>query len=103
MINILIAGFGGGLVRNLVGFTKHQYSYKDVKFDVSYFLTMGFISGVIGVMTAMATKELGLTFFGPYFTPAVAFFVGYTGGDFVENVVKIIMKKPSLYNLPKDD
>jgi len=97
MINVLIAGFGGGLIRGLVGFIKHQYSYKNVGFDLPYFLAMSFISGVIGVLTATAAKELGLTFFGGYFTPAIAFFVGYTGGDFIENIVKIVLKKPSLY------
>ncbi len=101
MINILIAGFGGGIVRGLIGFIKHQYSYKNVKFEIPYFLTMSFVSGVIGILVAMATKELGMTFFGDYFTAATAFFVGYTGGDFVESIVKIILKKPSLYKFPK--
>ena len=36
------------------------------------------------------------------FTPALAFVIGYTGGDFLENVYKIIIKKPSLYSFPKD-
>ena len=57
----------------------------------------------IGVLTAMAIKELGLTFFGlPQLTPALAFIVGYAGGDFLENVYKIIIKKPSLYSFPED-
>lgn len=99
---ILISGFGGGMVRGLVGFIKHQYSYKNVKFEVPYFLAMCFFSGVIGVLTAVAMKELGLTFFGGYFTPAMAFIIGYAGGDFIENIYKIIIKKPSLYSFPKE-
>ncbi len=100
---ILIAGFGGGAVRGLVGFTKHQYSYKNVPFKLPYFLGMMFISGIISVLTAMAIKELGLTFLGsPQLTPALAFVVGYAGGDFLENVYKIIIKKPSLYSFPED-
>ncbi len=102
-VSILIAGFGGGVIRGLVGFVKHQFTYKEVKFNLSYFLAMMFISGVIGVLTAMAIKELGLTFFGlDHLTPALAFIVGYAGGDFLENVYKIIIKKPSLYSFPKD-
>lgn len=96
MIGILIAGFGGGAVRGLVGFVKHQYSYKNVGFDLPYFVAMSFVSGSIGVMTAMATNELGLGLF-EIFTPAIAFFVGYSGGDFVENVAKIILKKDNFY------
>ena len=102
-LSILIAGFGGGVVRGLVGFIKHQYSYKSVPFKLPYFLAMMFISGVVGILTAVAIKELGLTFFGlTQLTPALAFVVGYAGGDFLENVYKTIIKKPSLYSFPED-
>jgi len=100
-LSILIAGFGGGAVRGLVGFIKHQFSYKNVKFEIPYFVVMMFLSGIIGLLTAIAIKELGLTFFGlPQLTPALAFVVGYAGGDFLENIYKIIIKKPSIYKLP---
>ena len=102
-LSILIAGFVGGVVRGLVGFIKYQTSYKDVEFNPTYFLTMMFISGIIGLLTAIATKELGLTFFGlSQLTPALAFVIGYAGGDFLENVYKIIIKEPSLYSFPGD-
>ena len=95
---ILIAGFGGGVIRGLVGFIKHQYSYKRVGFRLPYFLGMMFLSGIIGFLSAVVTKELGITFLGiDYITPAIAFVVGYAGGDFIENLYKIILKKPSLY------
>jgi len=96
-ILILIAGFGGGAVRGLVGFVKHQYSYKNVKFEIHYFLTMMIVSGVIGLLVAAATEKLGFELLG-YFPPALGFIVGYAGGDFVENIYKIILKKPSLYS-----
>jgi len=83
---ILIAGFGGGVIRGLVGYIKHQYSYKNVGFNTPYFFTMMFLSGIIGVLTAVAVKELG--------SSAVAFVAGYAGGDFLENIYKIIIKKP---------
>jgi len=102
-LSILIAGFGGGVVRGLVGFVKHQYSYKNVGFNLAYFLAMMFISGTIGVLTAITVKELGLTFLGlPQLTPALGLIIGYAGGDLLENVYKIIIRKPSLYSFPKD-
>ena len=102
-IFFLIAGFGGGAVRGLVGFIKHQFAYKNVKFQLSYFLTMIFLSGIIGFLAAIAIKETGITFLGlDYLTPALAFIIGYAGGDFLENLYKIIVKKPSIYPLPED-
>lgn len=94
-ISILIAGFGGGVVRGLVGFIKHQFSYKNVGFNVPYFFGMVFLSGVVGLLSAVAIKEVGLTLEG-VFSPALSFIVGYAGGDFIENIYKIIIKKSSL-------
>jgi len=93
---ILIAGFGGGVIRGLVGFIKHQYSYKNVGFNLPYFLGMAFLSGMIGLLSAVVVKEIGLTLLGT-FNPALSFIVGYAGGDFIENIYKIIIKKSSLY------
>lgn len=93
---ILIAAFGGGLVRGIVGFIKHQFSYKNVPFRLGYFLGMTIVSGLIGMVVAVAIKELGFTLFSQ-FTPALAFVIGYAGGDFIENIYKIIIKKSSLY------
>lgn len=96
MFSIIIAAFGGGILRGLVGFIKHQFSYKEVKFRFFYFLGMMFVSGVIGVVAALAIKEIGFTLLGS-FTPALAFIIGYAGGDFIENIYKIIIKKSSFY------
>lgn len=93
-LSIAIAGFGGGVVRGLVGYIKHQYSYKNVSFDIKYFFGMSAVSGIIGLLTAIAIKEVGLNFLNvSYFSPAVAFIVGYSGGDFLEGIYKIILKK----------
>ena len=86
---ILISGFAGGMVRGLVGFIKHQYSYKNVGFDLLYFLAMIFLSGIVGLLTA-ATFNLN---------EFSSFIIGYAGGDFIENMYKIISKKPSLYSI----
>ena len=94
---VFIAGFGGGFVRGLMGFVKHQYSYKEVKFNLPHFLSTMLISGSIGVLSAVAVRELGIGVLGvPSVSPAVAFVIGYAGGDFIENVAKIILKKPEL-------
>lgn len=93
---ILIAGFGGGAIRGLVGFIKHQFSYKNVKFEIPYFIGMMFLSGIIGLLSAVAVNEAGFAFSGS-FSPALSFIVGYAGGDFIENIYKIIIKKSSFY------
>lgn len=96
---ILLAGFCGGVIRGLVGFIKHQFSYKNVPFKPTYFLGMSFVSGVIGLLCVMAVKEIGFTLEG-VFTPALSFIIGYAGGDFIENLYKIITKKSSF--VPKE-
>jgi len=95
-IYIFLAAFGGGFIRGLVGFIKHQFSYKNVPFRPKYFIGMMFVSGLVGMVATIAIKELGFTLFGQ-FTPALAFIIGYAGGDFVENIYKIIIKKSSIY------
>lgn len=91
---ILIGGFGGGFLRGLIGFVKHQFSYKKVEFDWKYFLMNIFTSGVIGVLTAVAVNAFNSESMGiKYFSPAMAFIIGYAGGDFLDNIYKIIAKK----------
>lgn len=50
IIGVVLAA---GVVRGLIGFIKHQYSYKNVSFNLPYFLAMMFISGVVGLLTAV--------------------------------------------------
>ena len=90
---LLMAGFGGGAVRGLVGFVKHQFAFKNGSFELGYFLAMMFVSGVVGLLTTAAISELGLTFFGLGVTPAIAFIAGYAGGDFLENLYKILFRQ----------
>jgi hypothetical protein len=97
MIVIIVSAFGGGLLRGLVGLVKHQLSYKEAKFRFFYSLAVLFVSGIIGSVAALAIKEVGFNLFGS-FTPALAFIIGYAGGDFIENIYKIIIKKSSLWD-----
>ncbi|MFA6252601.1 MAG: hypothetical protein WCX74_04345 [Candidatus Paceibacterota bacterium] len=92
-ISILIAGFGGGVTRGIIGYLKHQYDYKNVGFDVKYFFGMSFLSGVIGLLVAIAIREIGVVESIESFSPAVGFIIGYAGGDFVDGVYKIILNK----------
>ena len=94
---IIISAFGGGVTRGLVGFIKHQRAYKNVPFNLPYFLTMMFISGIIGLLSSEAVRNTGMHFLGiNTFSPALAFIIGYAGGDFLENIYKIFVKKASL-------
>jgi len=93
-ISLLIAGFGGGLVRGLIGFLKNQYSYKNTGFNLPYFFGMIFLSGIVGVLTAVAVKYSFISLEGvEYVSPSIAFIIGYAGGDFLEGIYKIMIKK----------
>ena len=37
LLPVLISGFSGGATRGLIGYLKHQYSYKNVGFDLKLF------------------------------------------------------------------
>jgi len=94
-LELLIAGFFGGMIRGLVGFLKHQRSYKNVPFKMTYFLGTSFLAGVIGLMAVSAVQAVGFTYAGT-FTAALSFIIGYAGSDFLESVYRIIVKKSSL-------
>jgi hypothetical protein len=96
-LTIILAGLAGGIVRGLVGFIKHQFSYKNVGFNPWYFAEMMLVSGIIGLMTAISVKAAGLFQEPGYLNFGLAFIIGYAGGDFLENIYKIILKKASLY------
>jgi len=94
---VLLAAFAGGAMRGVVGFLKYQFQYKDVKFRPYYFAGMVALSGAVGVATAYAVSGAGIPVFGGAFTAPIAFIVGYAGGDFIENLYKIIAGKTSMY------
>lgn len=92
--SLLIAGFGGGFVRGLIGYLKHQYDYKNVPFNLPYFFVMMFLSGIVGVLVAAAIDSSLLIIQGVnYISPGLAFIIGYAGGDFLDGVYKIIIDK----------
>ena len=96
------AGFLGGAIRGLLGIIKHTLSYKDVKMRWWYFGSLTFISGFIGLISAWIMQELGVVFLEvKVLSPSIALIIGYAGGDFLENIFKIIMKKPILFDQEK--
>jgi hypothetical protein len=98
LVIVLLCGFVGGIVRGLVAYIKRRNSYKEVPFKVRYFIFSVSVSGVVGLLAAWITKDLGIEFLGlPGVTPSLAIIIGYAGGDFIENLFKIITGKTSLY------
>lgn len=95
-------GFLGGVIRGVVGIIKYTLSYKDVKLQWSYFGGVAVVSGLIGLASAWVVQELGISFMGvEKLSPAIALIIGYTGGDLLENLFKIITKEPILFNFKK--
>lgn len=95
---VLIFTFGaiGGITRGVVGFSKYISSYKNVTFSWKYFATTVGISAVVGVGIVWAVQSSGIHFEGVTLNPAVGFILGYAGGDVLENLYKILIKKPIL-------
>lgn len=93
---ILLFGAIGGIARGLAGFLKYYSSYKNVPFSWRYFGFMVGVSAVIGLGAAWTLESSGLTFEGITVNPAVGFMFGYAGGDVLENLYKILVKKPIL-------
>ena len=99
MYIFFFAGFLGGIIRGAVGLIKYTQSYKDVQIRPWYFSGMVFLGGIVGVVSAFIVHDLGITFLGvETVSPTIALIVGYAGGDFIENIFKIIIKKPNFYS-----
>ncbi len=102
MSAILLYGALGGVVRGFVGYTKYQFSYKNVPFNLLYFFLIVVLSAVVGSAITWAIDNSGVVLYGiADLNPALAFIVGYAGGDFLENVYKILAQKPFLGPLSK--
>ncbi len=97
-MSFFIAGLFGGVLRGGVGLFKYMTSYKDVEIRPRYFAATILFSGFVGYMSAwiavdlanfLEIKDMPITF-------AIVF--GYAGGDFIENIFKIIIKQPQLFD-----
>ena len=102
MLLFFLAGFIGGAIRAVIGILKYALSYKDVKMNWLYFGGMAAVSGLIGMVSAWIIRDMGIAFEGVRgLSPALALIVGYAGGDFLENIFKVLMKKPILFSQNK--
>lgn len=97
MTSFVIAGIIGGLLRGGLGVAKYSLSYKDVNLRPWYFGGTVALSGIIGGAAAWVTNDLGVGLLGvEKLSPAIALIIGYAGGDFLENIAKILFKKTDL-------
>ena len=102
MYLFFIAGFLGGVIRGVVGLIKYVQSYKEVKLKPLYLsITLG-ASGMIGFICAWIIQDLGISFLDLEKLPmSLAVIIGYAGGDFMENIFKIIVKEPDIFQFLK--
>ncbi len=99
-IGFFIAGLFGGLLRGGMGLFKYMTSYKDVEIRPFYFAAMVVLTGVVGWVSAWIAGDV-LRIFLEIESAPVSFAVvaGYAGGDFIENVFKIAMREPQLFEV----
>lgn len=92
---VILFGALGGVARGLVGYMKHFQAYKNVEFSWSYFGMSVGISAAVGLAVVWALVGANITLIeGMAINPALAFIIGYAGGDAIENIFKILLKKP---------
>ncbi|MFB6226234.1 MAG: hypothetical protein ABEJ02_02690 [Candidatus Paceibacteria bacterium] len=93
-------GLFGGLLRGGVGLFKYLVSYKDVEIRPYYFSGMVILSGIVGYVSAWVAQDAAQIFLDISELPlSLAVVAGYAGGDFIENMYKIIVKKPQLFEI----
>ncbi len=98
----LFAGFLGGLLRGAMGLFKYITSYKDVEIRPFYFISMIALSGIVGYVSALIAMDAAEVFLDIKDIPlTLAVVFGYAGGDFIENVFKIIVREPQLFDFGK--
>ena len=98
MFTYFLAGFVGGSFRGIVGIIKYSTSYKDVEIRPWYFGGTVVMTGIIGLTTAWIVHDLGVQILHvEALTPAVGALVGYAGGDLLENIYKILVRKDNLF------
>ena len=74
----IACGFLGGVVRALVGITKHGVFLKKEKFKPKYFFITIIISGIIGTFTSILVA----------YDYRIALLAGYAGSDILEGLYK---------------
>ncbi len=95
-------GFLGGVLRGTMGVIKYTQSYKDVEIRPIYFSGTVIFSGFIGMICAWIISDMGIAIMGIEELPlSFALIAGYAGGDFIENIFKIVIKKTDIFSFSK--
>ncbi len=101
-MNFFFFGFLGGVLRGTMGVIKYTQSYKDVEIKVNYFSGTIFVSGFIGMLCAWIVSDMGIVIMGIEELPlSFALIAGYAGGDFIENIFKIVTKNVDIFSFGK--
>ncbi len=101
-MTFFIFGFLGGAIRGGLGVIKHKQSYSNTQIDQKYLITTVSVSGLIGLASAWVLQDMGVMFAGAETLPlSLALVVGYAGGDFLENIFKIITKNEDIFKIGK--
>lgn len=82
IIFILLAGALGGALRGVLGIAKEMVAKKDAQVNWPWFWVSILIAGILGIITA--------TFFMDDLR--IALIGGYAGSDFLEGLMKIVLK-----------
>ncbi len=81
---------------------KYMTSYKDVEIRPYYFSGAVLLSGVVGYVSAWVAQDVAHIFLEIDALPlSLAVIAGYAGGDLIENIFKIGMKEPNLFEIGK--
>ncbi len=100
MNGFFIAGLFGGLLRGGMGLFKYTTSYKDIEIRPYYFAGMVILTGIIGWVSAWILRDALEIFLEISRIPlSFGLVAGYAGGDFIENVFKIAMREPQLFEI----
>ena len=90
------------MLRGLVGLFKYITSYKDVEIRPYYFGGMVLVTGVVGWAAAWVARDILQIFLELETVPlSFALVAGYAGGDLIDNLVKIAMREPQLFEIGK--
>jgi len=82
IVLILLVGGLGGVLRGVLGIAKSAVFKKDVKINWTWFLVSVVIAAILGMITASFFLD----------DTRLALIGGYAGSDFLEGLMKIILK-----------
>lgn len=99
-LSFFVAGLFGGILRGGMGLFKYTTSYKDIEIRPYYFTGMVLLTGIVGWISAWVVKDALAIFMEVEYVPlSFALVAGYAGGDLIENLFKIAVGEPQLFEI----